>query len=162
MRLDFKTIDLERDYERCVQVRRDAYFCSFHTYDGFVEFISGYQERIRERLKQPEWFYLHVWAGETLVGQLEFRSFFDEPGTGYVQLVYLFPEYRGTGLAAELQAYIRHQLRIAGCKWVMLSVSRTNLRAINHYHRFGWQFLRPNPKHAETDFYRLRLDTSLL
>ncbi|MNG88800.1 Acetyltransferase (GNAT) family protein [compost metagenome] len=158
MRLEFKTIVLERDYERCVQARRDAYFCSFHTYDGFAEFISGYQERIRERLGEREWFYLHVWAGEKLVGQLEFRCFSDDPVTGYVQLIYLFPGYRGTGLAAELQVYIRHQLLSAGCKWAMLSVSRTNMRAINHYHRFGWAFLRPNPKHAETDFYRLGLE----
>ncbi|MNG89524.1 Acetyltransferase (GNAT) family protein [compost metagenome] len=106
-----------------------------------------------------QWHYLHVWAGEQLVGQLEFRSFSDEPETGYVQLIYLFPEYRGSGLAAGLQAYIRHHLLGAGCKWAILSVSRTNVRALNHYRRFGWQFLRHNPKHAETDFYRLELDT---
>lgn len=91
------------------------------------------------------------------MGQLEFRSFSDEPETGYVQLIYLFPEYRGRGLAAQLQAYIRQQLLGAGCKWAILSVSRTNVRALNHYRRFGWVFLRPNPKHQETDFYRLTL-----
>ncbi|MBA8783300.1 MULTISPECIES: N-acetyltransferase [Aeromonas] len=106
---------------------------------------------------QAQWYYLHVWVGEQLVGQLEFRSFSDEPETGYVQLIYLFPEYRGTGLAAELQAYIRQQLLGAGCKWALLSVSRTNLRALNHYRRSGWTFLRSNPKHEETDFYRLEL-----
>ena len=91
------------------------------------------------------------------MGQLEFRCFSDEPETGYVQLIYLFPEYRGTGLAAELQAYIRQQLLGAGCKWAILSVSRTNLRALNHYRCSGWTFLRSNPKHEETDFYRLEL-----
>jgi ribosomal protein S18 acetylase RimI-like enzyme len=103
-----------------------------------------------------------IWDDDRIIGQLEFSSISDEPDMGYVQLIYLFPEYRGTGLAAELQAHIWHQLLSMGCKWAMLSVSRTNLRAINHYRRFGWVFLRPNPKHEETDFYRLRLDTSLL
>ncbi|WP_258224372.1 GNAT family N-acetyltransferase [Aeromonas sp. HMWF017] len=74
-----------------------------------------------------------------------------------MQLIYLFPEYRGCGLAAQLQAYIRQQLLGAGCKWAILSVSRTNVRALHHYRRFGWVFLRPNPKHQETDFYRLTL-----
>ena len=157
MRLEFNTIDLDRDYEHCVQARRDAYFCSFHTFDGFADFIDGYRERISERLGQAQWHYIHVWVGEQLVSQLEFRSFSDEPETGYVQLIYLFPEYRGTSLAAELQAYIRQQLLGAGCKWAILSVSRTNLRALNHYRRSGWTFLRSNPKHEETDFYRLEL-----
>ena len=98
-----------------MQARRDAYFCSFHIHDGFADFIDGYRERIRERLGQAQWHYLHVWAGEQRVGQLEFRSFSDELETGYVQLIYLFPEYRGTGLAAGLQAYIRQQLLGAGC-----------------------------------------------
>ncbi|MEG0175236.1 MAG: GNAT family N-acetyltransferase [Aeromonas sp.] len=162
MQVEFKEINLERDFELCLEARRDAYFCSFETYNGFAEFITGYRERILERQEQTEWFYLHVLVDDKIVGQLEFRSFSDDPETGYVQLIYLFPAYRGTCLAAELQAHIRQQLHSAGCKWVMLSVSRTNLRAINHYRRFGWVFLRPNPKHAETDFYRLRLDTSLL
>ncbi|WP_409240930.1 hypothetical protein [Aeromonas sp. TW 6] len=52
MRLEFNTIDLNRDYERCVQARRDAYFCSFHTNEGFTDFIDGYRERISERLGQ--------------------------------------------------------------------------------------------------------------
>ena len=158
MQVEFKEINLERDFELCVEARRDAYFCSFETYDGFAEFITGYRERIQERQAQPEWLYLHVWADDKVVGQLECRSFSDEPDTGYVQLIYLFPEYRGIGIATELQAHIRHRLLSMGCKWVMLSVSRTNLRAINHYRRFGWVFLRPNPKHVETDFYRLGLE----
>lgn len=159
MQVEFKEINLERDFKVCVEARRDAYYCSFETYDGFAEFISGYRERVLERQEQAGWFYRHIWVGDEIIGQLEFRSFSDAPATGYVQLIYLFPEYRGTGLAAELQAHIRHQLHMAGCQWVMLSVSRTNLRALNHYRRFGWQFLRHNPKHLETDFYRLELNT---
>lgn len=55
MRLEFNTIDLDRDYELCVQARRDAYFCSFHTHDGFADFIDGYRERICDRLGQTQW-----------------------------------------------------------------------------------------------------------
>lgn len=41
----------------------------------------------------------------------------------------------------------------------MLSVSRLNKRAIKHFKRFGWEYLKPNPKHEVTDFYLCQLRT---
>lgn len=35
MNLEFKKINLARDYEFCVAARRDAYVCSFHRDEGF-------------------------------------------------------------------------------------------------------------------------------
>lgn len=63
MNLEFKKINLARDYEFCVAARRDAYVCSFHRDEGFEEFLVGYRERMATRLASQEWHYLHVWQG---------------------------------------------------------------------------------------------------
>lgn len=155
--LVFKPIDVQQHYEQCVAFRQDAYFCSFQSLTGFEQFLSGYRERMVERIHNPRWFYRHVWSDEQIIGQLEFRTYCEiddiNEQTGYVNLIYLKAEYRGKGLAGKLQDYIAEQLIAAGCQRCLLSVSRTNLRALSHYQRFGWHFLKPNPKHVMTDFY---------
>lgn len=157
MDISFQTIRLEDDFDWCVEARRDAYYCSFGHYDGFTDFVDGYRERIGERLSLSGWFYIHVFVSGQFAGQLEFRNFSDERDTGYVHLIYLKPEYRGTGLAMKLQEYISQTLSQSGCKRVVLSVSRTNTRALTFYQRCGWRFVCKNPKHQETDFYQLSL-----
>ncbi|TON44632.1 GNAT family N-acetyltransferase, partial [Vibrio parahaemolyticus] len=106
-----------------------------------------------------EWFYIHIFVSGQFAGQLEFRSFSPEPETGYVHLIYLKSNFRGLGLAPKLQDYIANVLFRAGCKRAVLSVSRTNTRALTFYKRHGWEFVRKNPKHNETDFYQLWLRT---
>lgn len=159
MELAFRQISIDDDFDLCVDARKDAYFCSFGHYDGFDDFISGYRKRIRERLVTPEWFYIHIFVAGLFVGQLEFRSFSPEPETGYVHLIYLKPSFRGLGLASKLQDYIVNVLSKAGCKRVVLSVSRTNTRALTFYKRHGWEFVCKNSSLAETDFYELWLRT---
>ena len=157
MHLEFKSVNLEQHFDFCVEARKDAYLCSFETYDGFSGFLDGYRERVLERLARPEWFYIHVWVNGDIAGQLEFRSVSSEHYTGYVHLLYLKPEYRGIGLAQSLHDYFVNALLVAGCVRAVLSVSRKNLRAMKFYQRNGWEFVRANPKHAVTDFYQLTL-----
>ncbi|CAG8999850.1 MAG: hypothetical protein CENE_01833 [Candidatus Celerinatantimonas neptuna] len=158
MALAFKPIDVEQDFEQCVLFRRDAYFCSFQSLSGFEKFLSGYRARIALRINHPGWFYRHIWFDGHIIGQLEFRNHCEIDGvdeqTGYVNLIYLSPDYRGKGLTASLQDYIADELVAAGCWRCLLSVSRTNHRALQHYQRFGWYYLKPNLKHAMTDFYQ--------
>lgn len=92
-----------------------------------------------------------------LAGQLVFRSFSPEPGTGYVHLIYLKSNFRGSGLAPKVHDYIVSTLSKVGCLRAVLSVSRTNHRALTFYKHHGWEFVRKNLKHDETDFYQLRL-----
>lgn len=159
MEITFRKISIDDDFDLCVEARKDAYFCSFGHYDGFDDFISGYRERVRERLTIQAWFYIHIFVAGQFAGQLEFRSFSSEPDTGYVHLIYLKPNFRGLGLASKLQDYIVKVLSKAGCKRAVLSVSRTNARALAFYKSHGWEFVRKNPKHDETDFYQLWLYT---
>ncbi|SHO55762.1 GNAT family N-acetyltransferase [Vibrio quintilis] len=153
VKAEMKPIDPDRDFACCVAARRDAYLCSFGSDEGFETFLCGYQARMRERLTQPEWYYYHVRVNGEIAGQLEFRNFSPQPETGYVNLIYLTPAFRGTGLAGQLQQFIFETLSQAGCKQVMLSVSRINQRALSFYEKSGWTYLRPNPKHPLTDFF---------
>lgn len=157
MDITFRQISIEDNFDLCMEARKDAYFCSFGHYDGFEDFIVGYRKRIIERLTEPNWFYIHIFVSGQFAGQLEFRSFSIEPNTGYVHLIYLKPNFRGLGLAVKLQEYIVSVLIQEGCKRALLSVSRTNTRALTFYKRYGWEFARKNPKHDETDFYQLEL-----
>ena len=159
MDITFKALTLDDNFDRCVEARKDAYYCSFGSYVGFDDFISGYRERITERLQSPRWYYRHIFVDGAFGGQLEFRSFSPEPDTGYVHLIYLVPNFRGTGLASKIQEYIVKVLSEAGCKRAVLSVSRDNLRALSFYKRHGWEYVCQNPKHDKTDFYQLWLRT---
>ncbi len=159
MNIEFKTIDIERDFEFCVQARKDAYVCSFHREEGFEAFILGYREKMAARMGLSEWRYIHIWNDDEIIGQLEFRSQTPEPEIGYVHLIYIVPTWRGTGLSDKIQHYIQSSLKHSGCHRAMLSVSRTNPRALRHYLRHGWSYQEPNPKHAETDFYCIDLET---
>lgn len=153
MKIEYRVIDVERDYTTCYEFRRDSYFSSFATYQGYETSIEGYKERLLERINHPDWFYFHLWHNDNIIGQLEFRCFSPREETGYLNLIYLIPAYRGVGLASQLQDFIANYLRGRGCLYCMLSVSRTNQRALNHYAKFGWRYDSPNPKHDTTDFY---------
>ncbi len=153
MDIKFEFINVDEHFKTCVDFRRDSYFCSFDTYLGYEESIVGYEARMREHISDNRWYYIHIWSSGELIGQLEFRSYSELPSTGYVHLIYLVPKYRGLGIAALAHEFISNALGSAGCKQVLLSVSQTNIRAIKHYTRFGWSYLKPNPKHKVTDFY---------
>ncbi len=154
MSVEFKCIDVDSDFQRCYEFRKDSYYCSFGTTKGYDKSVSGYEARIRKRLNDKRWFYFHIWQGANIIGQLEFRSFSHLDGYGYINLVYLIPEYRGVGIADIVHKYIVHCLKSSKCYRAVLSVSRTNTRALRFYSRHGWQFHGKNPKHETTDFYK--------
>ena len=157
MKLAFKTIDLEQHFDLCYEFRRDSHICSFGTEAGYEESVVGYQAKIQQRLNDPRWHYLHIWHDDNIIGQLEFKSFSFLENTGYVHLIYVTPEFRGTHVAGEAENVIADTLKKQHCHSAVLSVSRTNERAIRHYRRFAWSYLKPNPKHEVTDFYIRRL-----
>ncbi|MFT2111099.1 GNAT family N-acetyltransferase [Marinomonas sp. 2405UD68-3] len=154
MDIKFEPIDVDVNFSRCLAFRRDAHFCSFNTYVGYEASINGYETQMRQRINESNWHYIHMLCGNEIIGQLEFRSFSDLPEMGYVHLVYIVPKYRGLGIAGLAQSFIIQTLISNGCKSAMLLVSRTNKRAINHYKRFGWEYVKPNAKDDITDFYK--------
>ncbi|MGB7994899.1 MAG: GNAT family N-acetyltransferase, partial [Photobacterium halotolerans] len=95
-----------------------------------------------------------IWDNDQIIGQLEFKCFSDEAETGYIHLIYLIPEYRGSGVADTAQQFMADTLYQAGCQAMLLTVSRTNVRALRHYRRWGWQRVGEDGSLRGTDIYR--------
>jgi ribosomal protein S18 acetylase RimI-like enzyme len=147
----FDTIDLARDADTCVAFRRDSYVCSFGTDQRFVSTgngIEGYLEFLRERIARFPQGHVHVRQGSEIVGQMEMRTLDDEPPTGYVNLFYLVPAARGSGLGSALQQYAREFFRSGGARLARLSVSPSNHRAVAYYLKHSWRALGPSPHDA--------------
>lgn len=157
MKITFRTIEIEKHYSLCLDYRRDTYLASFGTLNGFEAFLNGYKDKMLERLSNSRWFYEHIWCDDTIIGQLEYRSFSNEPECGYIHLIYIEPASRGKGYADLAQKYIQSTLTRAGCTQVVLSVSRDNTRALAHYRKWDWHFVGTNPKQTNTDFYKRHL-----
>ena len=158
--LKFRTIDLEKYGDLCIAHRRDSYARSFP--DGADRFDrengldgSGYLGWLQERIDEYPEGCVHGWDGDTIVGQLEMRIRPD--GSGYVNLYYLTPEYRGSGAGDELQAYAEAEFRRSGVTVARLSVSPTNTRAVRYYAKHSWKDLGPRPGHPEVHLFELPL-----
>lgn len=146
--LSFRPIDLERHADRCIAFRRDSFVSSFGTDEAFVEKCgadgAGYIAWLREhRAAFPDGF-VHVWDGDTLVGQMEMRVR-DDPQIGYVNLFYLIAAVRGRGLGDQLHEYALRFFRGRDVATIQLSVSPTNRRALAYYQKHGWRDLGPRP-----------------
>lgn len=145
MIINFISIDLARHAELCLQFRRDSYRCSFP--DGEQRFHrengidgQGYLNWLQERIAELPQGCVHVVQNQRIVGQLEMRLR-QKVRMGYVNLFYLIPEVRGTGLGDELQSYVIQVFQELAVDKVQLSVSPTNDRAMAYYRKHGWRDL---------------------
>ena len=153
MQIDFREIDVSRHFQMCYAFRKDSYYCSFGTTEGYEASIGDYRARIIERMEADERFYYHIWHDDQIIGQLEFKPYSFKPRFGYIHLIYVVPEYRGAGIADQAQAFIESTLSELDCIGAILSVSRENTRALKHYSKWGWNFLKQNPNNPLTDYY---------
>lgn len=146
--LRFATIDLERHADVCVAFRRDSFVVSFGDDQRFVEQCgadgSAYLSRMEERIASYPAGHVHLWRGSEIVGQIELRPMPD--GTGYVNLFYLAPGARGSGLGDVLHDYATRLFAREGIATAHLSVSPSNARALRFYARYGWQDVGPSPR----------------
>lgn len=86
--------------------------------------------------------YLHVWKNEQIVGQLHLGKFV-EPDVGYINLLCVIPEWRGSGIASLIEDYASASLQKQGFKSARLSVTAQNNRAIRFYLKKRWKDLGP-------------------
>ena len=158
MDIQFLPINIQQNFSTCINFRKDAYLCSFGHLEGSDEFLCGYKARMTARKHESNWHYDHIWLEGNIIGQLEFHSQYlgqcgNFENTGYLNLIYLIPEYRGKGISGMAQQYVENVISTESCNQALLSVSRTNQRAIQHYVRHGWRYYSANLKHETTDFY---------
>ncbi|WP_411268266.1 GNAT family N-acetyltransferase [Pseudohongiella sp. O18] len=71
-----------------------------------------------------------MWKGTKIIGQLQFRSIYSAQNTGYINLDYLAPAYRGRAYGKRIHSYIVKCLKNTQCSTAVISISRTNKHAV--------------------------------
>lgn len=143
------TIDLA-DVATCIAFRRDMYLTAFGTDEGLEDTMGADDSRyVAQLAAQLDTFpegNVHARLGSDIVGQLEMRLLDDDPGVGYISLIYTLPTYRGSGVGRVLEAHAAAASKARGLERMRLSVAVTNEGAIAFYRRLGWHAVgtRPN------------------
>ncbi len=151
--LTFREIDPETHRDVCVRFRADSFVASFGSAERFfaeagpgaADYLAG----LRAKNEQLPGSCVHAWLDERIVGQIELRRDRVDPSCAHVLLYYVIPELRGTGAAAELDAYVARFAHHAGFQRARLRVSPTNGRAIAFYRKRGWRDLGTDPTQPE-------------
>lgn len=135
--LRFLKIDFEKDIEKCVEFRRDSYVASFPDSDEWQNYWNEDSYRlsiVSHADKFPDGLW-HIWLKDQLIGQLEFTY---SENHGHVNLFYLRPENRGTGVSSLVHSFVLEALRSKACKTATLRVTPMNIRARRYYEKLGW------------------------
>jgi ribosomal protein S18 acetylase RimI-like enzyme len=156
-KLEFKPIDLKTHLDTVIRFREDSFVCSYGSPERFEAQKDQYLAAIERKLDTDPRTAVHVWQGDEIVGQVELGSHKMNPSIGYVNLYYLRPDKRGTGLGVALDEYATRTLRLKGHRSVQLSVSETNERAKRFYQRMGFDDLGPRPDLPDTHFMGKKL-----
>jgi ribosomal protein S18 acetylase RimI-like enzyme len=153
VKLRFEPIDLPAAAETAVAFRADSFACSFGSAERFYEADHKGDERyllwLQELMRSIPGSCVHVWNGQSVMGQIEMNRFKPDPKIGYVSLYYLVPEYRNRGLGRQLDEYATAYLRSGGFRVARLSVSPSNLQAMRFYLKNGWKDLGPRAGHSD-------------
>lgn len=150
--LQFKPINLQQHADLCRGFIADTHLCSYGTLDGFLEegqTPQRFLDRIAEKLAEDPKSCLHVWLGDSIVGQINFGTF-RNPAIGYLSFFYVAPEWRGASVAAEMDAFVTQRFQQRGYKTARLSVTAFNERAIRFYLKHGWQDMGPREDNPTT------------
>jgi GNAT superfamily N-acetyltransferase len=161
IKLAFRPIDLTRHADTCIAFRRDSFVCSFGTDEAFFEESgpdgAGYIHWLSERIEELPEGCVHVWDGETIIGQME-MCVREDPKIGYINLFYLVPSERGGGAGDQLHDYALQVFRRLNISRLQLSVSPANSRAMAYYRKHGWEDMGPRPDHKEVNLMELLID----
>ena len=154
--VQFKKIDFDQHLDLCVRFREDSYRASFPNSrnwdqhwnpDEYTQWIQQHAQRFPEGA-------VHIWVNNIIVGQLEFAYGKEK---AHVNLYYLTPKFRGTGLSIHAHNHIQTTLRAHNCKVATLRASPTNTRALNFYAKTGWRDLGVDPEYPQAHLFELEL-----
>ncbi|HIF6194372.1 TPA: GNAT family N-acetyltransferase [Vibrio parahaemolyticus] len=139
--MEFIPVNIEMDdtLDLCMQFRRDAHAVSFGNDVGFsVDETKAWFTKLSTF--DDSGFY-HVLKNNEVIGQIEFRNgLMDEQGIkfGYINLLYLLPEFRNNGLGKELVDFICAQFKNEQCAYAQFRYIPANLQAVSFYRKHGW------------------------
>ncbi len=137
--MELVPVDLNTNLELCIQFRRDTHILSYGTDETFDrdQCIDWFNQQKQSNANG----FLHVICDGAIVGQLEFKSALDDAEKGllgYINLIYLIPEYRGKGYGIKLQNYIFTQFKEDKCTSAYLRYLPDNRSAGIFYLKNGW------------------------
>jgi ribosomal protein S18 acetylase RimI-like enzyme len=142
--LVYRRIDPDADAALAVDHYRDAHRASFgddpdprHRYRGDRDYLRCLRTRVEEF---PDGHVLAQLDDGRVVGQLELQVPYGRT-TGYVNLYYVTPAFRGLGFGRRMHAeFAEPYFRSWDASRIGLDVSRTNSRAIAFYRSLGYRF----------------------
>lgn len=159
--LSFLPIDLKRSLDVCIKFREDTHGCSFQNLKGLSNQLGVNREQYSQYLNSYNSEGLkHIFYNGKIIGQLEFTFMPTNHKVGYINLIYVEKSFRGEGVSGKAMNYIMAYFFNNSCEEVMLSVSRTNHRAIKYYEKHGFKFLKKNTKDPMVDIYSHIIDRS--
>ncbi len=159
----FLPIDLQKNTDLCVKFRIDSFVCGFGHADSFYKNcgINGedYLKWLKKIMEEDQLAALHIWEDNQIIGQLELTIRKDEKDEkyGYVNLFYLIPEKRGTGIGDVIHGYVEDHYRRLGYSVLRLTVSFENVRAIKYYIKHGWKEIGPRSDFPGTFYMEKKL-----
>ena len=157
--VEFKKADLVNDLKLCIQFRKDSFLASFGSADEWVK-QSGekgekYIDWLRQYAKQNPDGVIHLWKNNKIIGQIECKVESSFPGKAYINLFYLIPEVRGTGVSKLMHEYVIDLFIRKGCHTARLSVSESNKPALAFYKKYGWAYVKPREEDQTVHLYQL-------
>jgi ribosomal protein S18 acetylase RimI-like enzyme len=148
----YRRIDPRADATVVTRHYHDAHVASFgddpeppHRYSGHAGYLRGLAARVEEF---PDGHVLAALPDGRVIGQLELQVPYGL-ATGYVNLFYVAPAFRGLGFGRRMHAeYGERYFRAWEATRIELDVSRRNTRAIAFYRGLGYQFDGDQPPEA--------------
>lgn len=161
MNITYELVDLTFSSAKCIQFRKDTHICSFGSLDSW-EADSGvnsekYLNYLNKYVAEAPYGILHAKVSNEIIGQTEFRVDPRSEGVGYVNLIYVVPEFRGTGASTLVHQKIISTLREKNCNLARLSVSPKNSRAVAFYLKQGWSRVDQNKIDQRVDLYEMKI-----
>lgn len=149
--LSIKPIQLDLHRDTCVYFREDSFVVSFGDAKKFYEEDGKGAERyidwLKAKISRDPFSAVHVWRGDSIIGQIEMGRLRRDPSCGYVFLYYLAPSERGRGLGKLLDDHAIEYFKSQQHQRAQLSVSPQNIPAISFYEKRGWKNTREREDH---------------
>ena len=138
--MEFEEVNLDKNLDLYLEFRRDTHFLSYESDNEFnVQECVNWFKSLKEN--NPTGFK-HVLLNGEIIGLLEYKSGIKELNrelTGYINLIYLLPEYRGKKFGIELQNHVLSKFISDGCSFAYLRYLPKNVVAGSFYNKHGWK-----------------------
>lgn len=156
MTLTFTKISPIHDKETLLAFRRDAFFTSFGTYEGFND--DAYLQWLNQCIKKFPDGFVFLENNKNKIGQVELQiKVIENRRIGFINLVYLISEFRRLGYGPTLLSYAEQFFQSRSVNEIQLRVSPTNSQAIRFYRKMGFSNEATESKPLELLSFRKEL-----